>query len=400
MLRQIILAHAGRAGGTGQEYVELEDLSKWVSKVLPDTKFWVKFDRLRDRYIDVKFLTPEMRVHGQGNAVSWKSIDMAGTGFLQIVQIFSYILYFKPKLLLIDEPDAHLHPGRQQLLIRALESAAEEFPDTQIILTTHSPNLVRGVSSKATINWIDQGKVRANGSVVRQRMGWGALDKDLIIFSEDGNTENLMNILNQWPPIAQKCTIWPTFGKDSIPDGRKISTLRRKFGINILVHRDRDFMSAVDVEDWCRFKMFDDNNVPVWVTSKSDIEGEFCSLDQISLLFGVNEKIADELLMGAMYSITEEVCMQEFSNAYSDVINKLPKKENRNAIARWNDLGKFSINTMKGKTLLGLVKKSCSTVLPSHGMGQLIGRRNDLTNCLSGNEICVDLRDLIESSIV
>lgn len=41
---------------------------------------------------------------------------MAGTGFLQVAQIFAYLLHFKPKLLLIDEPDSHLHPGTQERL--------------------------------------------------------------------------------------------------------------------------------------------------------------------------------------------------------------------------------------------------------------------------------------------
>jgi predicted ATPase len=62
-----------------------------------------------------------------------KAIEMAGTGFLQVVQIFAYLLYFKPKLLLVDEPDAHLHPSRQQALIRALGEATTDFPDTQIV---------------------------------------------------------------------------------------------------------------------------------------------------------------------------------------------------------------------------------------------------------------------------
>lgn len=41
---------------------------------------------------------------------------MVGTGFLQVAQIFAYLLHFKPKLLLIDEPDSHLHPGTQERL--------------------------------------------------------------------------------------------------------------------------------------------------------------------------------------------------------------------------------------------------------------------------------------------
>jgi putative ATP-dependent endonuclease of OLD family len=56
-------------------------------------------------------------------------------------------------LLLIEEPEAHLHPQRQLRLMQFLESAAKPAADmaqrpVQVILTTHSPNL----SSKITLD--------------------------------------------------------------------------------------------------------------------------------------------------------------------------------------------------------------------------------------------------------
>jgi hypothetical protein len=186
-LRQVLLQISGSNDGTGSNYIELEELSKWVGKVLPGVRFWVKFDRLRDKNIDVRFMTPDMKVAGQGDQVAWKAIEMAGTGFLQVVQIFAYLLYFKPKLLLVDEPDAHLHPTRQQALIRALSEATVNFPQTQILVSTHAPALVRALPNNANINWISDGLVRAQGDLVREKMGWSALDKEIIIFTEDGN---------------------------------------------------------------------------------------------------------------------------------------------------------------------------------------------------------------------
>jgi predicted ATP-dependent endonuclease of OLD family len=97
-------------------------------------------------------MTPDMKIAGQGDQVAWKAIEMAGTGFLQVVQIFAYLLYFKPKLILIDEPDAHLHPTRQQALIRALSEATTHFSNTQIVVSTHAPALVRALPDNAKIN--------------------------------------------------------------------------------------------------------------------------------------------------------------------------------------------------------------------------------------------------------
>lgn len=45
---------------------------------------------------------------------------MIGTGTLQAIQILSYITFYEPKILLLDEPDAHIHPNKQKELIQLL----------------------------------------------------------------------------------------------------------------------------------------------------------------------------------------------------------------------------------------------------------------------------------------
>lgn len=49
------------------------------------------------------------------------------------------------KILLIEEPEAHLHPQLQIMLLKYLERVAEE-KDVQIIITTHSPVLASSIS--------------------------------------------------------------------------------------------------------------------------------------------------------------------------------------------------------------------------------------------------------------
>lgn len=400
VLRQIMLALAGGDAANAGEYRQLEDLSKWVSKILPETQFWVKFDRLRDRTIDVKFLTPEMRVPGQSHQVAWKPIDMAGTGFLQVVQIFAYLLYFRPKILLVDEPDAHLHSGRQQRLIVALEEAVTAFQDTQIIITTHSSSLVRALSPSAKIHWLESGRVRAEGDLVRERMGWSILDRDIIIFSEDSNSKYLQAILDQWPDIAHRCVIWPTFGRDALPSGDKAKKISDRMNVKVLIHRDRDFMSDEDVADWRRYKEYDVHNISLWVTDGCDIEDYFCERQNIARKLELEEYIVDEIYAEALNFITEAEASTLFSNAYTSAVSKLRACENRNPISRWRDLGGYGLGTIKGKKKYELIYKACAEVLPRHGLGRHLGNRGSLISVSNIWECAISLKHQIEAILV
>lgn len=394
-LRQVLLQSSGGAEGTGDDYIELEDLSFWVGKVLPEVKFWIKFDRLRDRNIDVRFLTPDMKVAGQGERVAWKSIDMAGTGFLQVVQIFAYLLYFRPRLLLVDEPDAHLHPTRQQRLIRALSEATKAFPETQIVISTHSPSLVRALPDDAKIHWISEGSIKAKGRQVRDRMGWNVLDKEIILFTEDGNTNQIESLLEQWPSLQHKCLIWPTFGKDGLPSGPRAKAIASRMGVKVIVHRDRDFMSDLDVSNWATLKKYDTCGIPYWVPAGSDIESTFCCTDHIQRVLGVEMGIVDEILETAISSFEEENTMTCFANAYSSAVTKLPAIDGRNPIARWAILGGFNPNVIKGKDYLNAVRTSCAKVLPNHGLGTRIGNRGLISKGSTNHPIASDLFDLL-----
>lgn len=67
VLRHILfgLATAQTGRESIEKHEELAELGRWVGKVFPGVRFWVKFDRLRDVNIDAKFLTLDMVESGR-----------------------------------------------------------------------------------------------------------------------------------------------------------------------------------------------------------------------------------------------------------------------------------------------------------------------------------------------
>ncbi|MCY3881972.1 MAG: AAA family ATPase [Chloroflexi bacterium] len=69
-----------------------------------------------------------------------RDVMVEGSGFLQWLSVFA--LAFSPSVdtLLLDEPDAHLHPSLQT---RMLESLSDTLPEKQVLLATHSVEMLR-----------------------------------------------------------------------------------------------------------------------------------------------------------------------------------------------------------------------------------------------------------------
>lgn len=150
--------------------LRISRLNELIRIIHPNVQVEVSFNDQEDIHIQAVFDNERL-------AGTKRPLEAAATGVLQVIQIFAYLILFRPKLLLVDEPDAHLHPDKQERLIEALEQAAAEF-DVQIILTTHSPHIVRAASPAANLVWVKDGQVvEEDSSAIRSLLGWGGLDK-------------------------------------------------------------------------------------------------------------------------------------------------------------------------------------------------------------------------------
>ncbi len=74
-----------------------------------------------------------------------KDLMVEGSGFLQWLSVYALALAPELNVLLLDEPDAHLHPALQGHLIHKLSQVARAN-DKQVLLATHSTTILSEVA--------------------------------------------------------------------------------------------------------------------------------------------------------------------------------------------------------------------------------------------------------------
>ncbi|OVE50748.1 recombinase RecF [Chromobacterium violaceum] len=300
VLRNILFNIASRQLGEQDNTAATErvsQLNELVQSIHPGVSLEVSFNDRDDINIQATF---------DDNTLSGikRPLETAATGVLQVIQIFSYLILFRPKLLLVDEPDAHLHPDKQERLIEALEQAASQYK-TQIIITTHSPHITRAASPAANLLWVNNGKIsEQQEGAIRTLLGWGGLDKKIIFFVEDENDHAIRAILRQWPHLYRQISISRCFGVDNLPGNSLLKGLLTSdsFNVKIVIHRDRDFMTEKECHTWAN--RYNQDEISVWITDYSDAEAYFCQKDYLSSLYSVPIATAEEWINSAASKLT------------------------------------------------------------------------------------------------
>lgn len=348
VLRNILLNLKARKadeldGLAGEE--RLRQLNQLLQKVHPSVSIDVSYNDREDFHISA---TVQMDGYK-------RPLETAATGILQTIQIFAYLIFFEPKLMLIDEPDAHLHPNRQERLIEALEQAADEH-NTQIILSTHSPHVVRAASSSTKLVWMSGGEVKTDDDeAIRRLLGWGGLDKSVLFFIEDEDDKPLRAILRQWPELSRQLSLCRCFGIENLPKDKLLSGLLvdGEIDVSAVIHRDGDFMTPQETSKWAA--AFTTKGVYPWTTEGSDIEGYFCSAAYLAALYKIPVEEAERWREAASKAVTKA---RDAFIKKRLVINRLiwPDGGSPEANDLWTQQGGPSPATVKGKKLLGQIK--------------------------------------------
>lgn len=271
----------------------LDFVSDLVARVMGDFSLKVDFDDEKHTRVVATFKVGEMGASGDR---SYRPLELAGIGYLQVLQIFCYLVYYRPVLLLVDEPDAHLYPIAQERLVEVLGEVAAAC-GSQVLLTTHSPSIVRALPKASRVIWMKDGKVAPNGDTsARHLMGWGLLDRKVLLLTEDAHTEMLRALLDQWAECERTTAVWPIQGSGKLPTAETLEGLRALVGkdVKIVVHRDRDFLMPVEAAKFA--KAYEDAGVGVWITTNSDVEAYWADEAVVAAHFGISPEDARSLV--------------------------------------------------------------------------------------------------------
>lgn len=221
-------------------------------------------------------------------------IDAAGTSILQASQILAYIALFRPSVLILDEPDSHLHPDNQRALCDLVYRLAPQR-GFQALISTHSRHVLDAMRNRSSVIWLSRGRqvVEPDMSMTAMLLELGALDSvdyfadgeiRCVVATEDTHKEPLKALL--WSNgFHEEDTEVASYTGCSKIDSAKVlgGFLREKAPhVRLVVHRDRDYMSpdkaAQFEQDLTNF------GVGAFLTALSDVEGYFLNSEHLSFL--------------------------------------------------------------------------------------------------------------------
>lgn len=289
------------------------DNAKWdtflkdMQAIFPGIKVLVGFNENTDEHIEAQFELPG------GPKLP---VDAAGTSILQASQILAYVGLFSPKVLILDEPDSHLHPNNQRALCKLIERLARER-GFKAMISTHSRHVLDSMRDTASVIWMSKSQIvpATDTDTTQVLLDLGALDSadyfangsiKCVVATEDTDTAPLAALL--WSNGFHKDdTHIASYAGCGNADAAIVlgSFLKSKAkNVSLVVHVDRDYRSEASINSF-KSRL---EKIPVhaFVTEFSDIEGSF--LNPLHLSYAnpsLSSERAAELIEQATNDVTE-----------------------------------------------------------------------------------------------
>jgi hypothetical protein len=283
VLRNVLLWLFQRPKDREQRETDWERFQNDIRELFPNLTLRVDFTDISDEHIRVTF--------SLGDGGPALPLDCAGTGILQATQVLAYINLFKPRLLLLDEPDSHMHPNNQSAICKLLIRLARER-DFQVLIATHSRHVFSALRHEVPIKWVRGGAIEADvpTETTRLLLEMGALDSldylghpglRCVVLTEDSDTSNLKAILEASGFRLDETVFAPYNGCSKIDAVRVLARLLGDKAPNlcVVVHRDRDYLPDEDLKAYQ--EAISGCGATAFITDYSDIEGHFLAAEHV-----------------------------------------------------------------------------------------------------------------------
>lgn len=360
-----------------EDPINIEKIESWLSNIIGPVSIKVDHDDDKDLHVHCSIVYQGLE----------RPIELAGTGFLQLIQIFCYVLLFAPGVLLIDEPDIHLHPNVQEKLASVLAQIAKDRK-MKVLMTTHSPFIVRGAPVDARVYWLQDGaKNSEDRSAVELAIGWGAFGKKAILISEDGNIAHLRKIIEQWPEVDRNVAFYPGSGFKQLPKPKQAKEIHDALGgkFKIIIHRDRD--SLTDDEVASLIAEYQAEGVHLWFPQESDVESYFCQPDFIESFLSCSQSDAENYLLAVLD--THQQPIRDQFNSQRTALNQELYKEGGSPTNDdvWMQFAERPLKGAKGKFVLSKLQNT---------IGQQKFTKDMILGSKLNGHVALDLKHKIE----
>lgn len=299
-------------------------------------------------------------------------IDSCGTGVLQAIQILSYASLYRPKLLILDEPDSHLHPNNQRKLSQILTELSST--GIRILISTHSLHLVDSLLDNATVHWLRNGTLveDADNYELKALIDIGALSEgdelrnaQVVILAEDEKKGLLEDLLLSSGFDLEECELWSYKGCSNVNTAKTLICYIRKHNptCSIIIHRDRDCLTDEELNTYK--EAFSGNRLYVFVPDFCDLEGYFCTANHIHAIY---PNLAMEIIETAIANVLRgrnDKLLEKMINSRIEHLKKNGENINAGEIAVYcrHSLNEAPLLYANGKILLAGLNDELRTML-------------------------------------
>lgn len=352
-----------------------ENFKESVNAIYNNIDLIVKFDEHLSEYLFVYIISDGITL----------PLDCVGTGLLQVIQIFAYIEYFSPKIILLDEPDSHIHPTKQKLLSNELIKRTNINPELKVVFSTHSRYILESLEDKAKVFHFQNGHALPDIKGSNILLDIGAADADYLFSKKNLKyiivTEDKVDNINSKKEFLKKFLLANgllenEFVLHSYEGCTKVEFAKILQGFvqkqiptaKVIVHLDRDQKIDNDRE-LLKFRAdCESKGILFFLTKYQEVESYFCTPQHIHKIFGVTIEDAEIAYQGFIEDLMLETKRKLTNFILRERIELSRNKDGMQDIAAidvivcdWYE--KYKRELTPGKELLGKIKKYAQETL-------------------------------------